>query len=901
MQTNKFFLVIVIGLVTQMIFAQCPPGSEELIFLKSQEQVDSLLLDYPDCTEILTLEIQLHRDDIGTPIHDLTPLSQLEELTVFKLFSREEDDAMPPLENLNGLHNIRKIRSLQIDYLRHVENLEEIGNINNLEKMTIKNSDNLSELRIDSKELVSLNLFNLPKLESVNALELADEMQLLRLDRLPSLDLNNNFNNLIKVDDLHLNHHDISFVSNIAEIGSLYVHGNGPVQNLINFESINKITISITLESLQELNNLGTFRNVVFPRNLGHLHLYDNPQLQNISIDFNSKEILSLHIRNSPLLTDISAFQSIEKSAIMLISNTGLQEMSGFGNLESVQGYLGLHNNKRLLTLSGLKNLTNLGLQLSITGNENLNDLEGLNNLTKMNEGNSGGFINISSNHSLNSISALSNLFANLGSLTIHDNPELPVCHVQFICDHLLEGQDATISDNGPGCANIKEVEDQCNYPVFQKIFFDQNENGDLDDEPALSLGHTIYNDTYRIFPNNNGVINLSPFDGTIDLVYMPDNNWITTTEDEYAFPNSENVDPMFIGLSPINEINDVSVSIAYEPIVCSQDYNAILTVHNNGTTIIDTEITLQGIGLYVSSTLEPTLIDSSTILLEIFDLLPGQTTEIRLLYFAPNITDVPLGTVLSHNLNYQVYNQLDELVIDNEKNYEQELLCAYDPNDKQVFPSGIGEEKLTLKTEELEYLIRFQNTGNYYAEDIVIRDTLNENLDLNSFKFISASHPISEIRMERNALAFVFENIFLPDSIRNEPDSHGFVSYSIKANSDIAEGIVIDNTAHIYFDSNPAIVTNTVESKMVTTLNDNTSTIDIETSQLKIFPVPASEWITIIGNQVIGEWKIMDIQGRVVLSNYTNQQQIKIETDMLDQGVYFLNTNSGSTKFLAK
>ena len=87
----------------------------------------------------------------------------------------------------------------------------------------------------------------------------------------------------------------------------------------------------------------------------------------------------------------------------------------------------------------------------------------------------------------------------------------------------------------------------------------------------------------------------------------------------------------------------------------------------------------------------------------------------------------------------------------------------------------------------------------------------------------------------------------------------------------------------------------------MVTTLNDNTSTIDIETSQLKIFPVPASEWITIIGNQVIGEWKIMDIQGRVVLSNYTNQQQIKIETDMLDQGVYFLNTNSGSTKFLAK
>ena len=109
MQKNKFLLVIIICLVTKMIIAQCPPGSEELIFLKSQEQVDSLLLDYPDCTEILTLEIQLHRDDSGTPIHDLTPLSQLEEVTFFKLFSRAEDDVMPALRSLRGLHNLSLI------------------------------------------------------------------------------------------------------------------------------------------------------------------------------------------------------------------------------------------------------------------------------------------------------------------------------------------------------------------------------------------------------------------------------------------------------------------------------------------------------------------------------------------------------------------------------------------------------------------------------------------------------------------------------------------------------------------------------------------------------------------------------------------------------------------------
>jgi len=147
-----------------------------------------------------------------------------------------------------------------------------------------------------------------------------------------------------------------------------------------------------------------------------------------------------------------------------------------------------------------------------------------------------------------------------------------------------------------------------------------------------------------------------------------------------------------------------------------------------------------------------------------------------------------------------------------------QILRCSYDPNDKQVFPAREEESNsnYTQFDEKLTYKIRFQNTGNDTAYNVLITDTLSPLLDPSTFELIAASHPMNLQARNNGALHFYFTDIFLVDSLTNEPESHGFVSFNIEAYDEIEELDEIFNTANIYFDFNDAIVTNTTKNTFV-------------------------------------------------------------------------------------
>jgi len=140
-----------------------------------------------------------------------------------------------------------------------------------------------------------------------------------------------------------------------------------------------------------------------------------------------------------------------------------------------------------------------------------------------------------------------------------------------------------------------------------------------------------------------------------------------------------------------------------------------------------------------------------------------------------------------------------------------QENVGSWDPNDKRGFPKGIGEDHIIFPETELEYHIRFQNTGTDTAFNIVIGDTLaNEFLDLSSIRMGVSSHPYSWKINDTNILEITFENIMLPDSNTNEVASHGFVKFKLAQIDDNPLGIIIENTAGIYFDFNDPVITNT-------------------------------------------------------------------------------------------
>lgn len=149
----------------------------------------------------------------------------------------------------------------------------------------------------------------------------------------------------------------------------------------------------------------------------------------------------------------------------------------------------------------------------------------------------------------------------------------------------------------------------------------------------------------------------------------------------------------------------------------------------------------------------------------------------------------------------------------DSTNNYHEyifEITDSYAPCTKQVYPLGEGTGGLIPNNEMMTYTLQFQNTGTAEAENILIVDTLDENLDISTFHILGASH-LMTVNVYGNVIQFYFEGIHLPDSISNEPESHGYIVFEIMQDSNLTEGTQIENSALVLFDLGLPEITNTV------------------------------------------------------------------------------------------
>ncbi|PCH93806.1 MAG: hypothetical protein COB85_06395, partial [Bacteroidetes bacterium] len=139
------------------------------------------------------------------------------------------------------------------------------------------------------------------------------------------------------------------------------------------------------------------------------------------------------------------------------------------------------------------------------------------------------------------------------------------------------------------------------------------------------------------------------------------------------------------------------------------------------------------------------------------------------------------------------------------------------DPNNKLlVFPKGLGPCNEVQPTDTLTYLVNFQNIGTAPARNVVIIDTLDfVDLDVTSVQTLQTSHEAELTISGPGILKWTFKDIFLPDSASDPQGSNGYVKFSVRPRSDVESGALIENTAGIFFDFNPPVITNTVVSKI--------------------------------------------------------------------------------------
>lgn len=160
-----------------------------------------------------------------------------------------------------------------------------------------------------------------------------------------------------------------------------------------------------------------------------------------------------------------------------------------------------------------------------------------------------------------------------------------------------------------------------------------------------------------------------------------------------------------------------------------------------------------------------------------------------------------------------------------NFRRYASPVVNGYDPNDKRVYPEGDCIPRFVDRMQPLTYTIRFQNTGNSEAINIAVIDSLDSDLNPATFRLLGKSHDMVTEFLPGNVLKFRFDNIHLADSTNNEPMSHGYVVFEIKPFPNRPFGTAVHNGSAIYFDFNPAVITNTVSNTLSDGRHANSTT----------------------------------------------------------------------------
>ncbi len=222
-----------------------------------------------------------------------------------------------------------------------------------------------------------------------------------------------------------------------------------------------------------------------------------------------------------------------------------------------------------------------------------------------------------------------------------------------------------------------------------------------------------------------------------------------------------------------------------------------------------------------------------------------------------------------------------------------QENIGAYDPNDKMGYPKGYMEDHLIEANTDIEYKIRFQNTGTDTAFRVVILDTLSTFLDPASIVPGASSHRYEFDILGSGILQFTFNDIMLPDSNVNEPASHGFVKFRISQQPDLPDGTEIFNDAAIYFDFNEPIITNTTVHR----IGEGFIMVSVDPepeypeAQLQVSPNPFSDYTTFsfenLNNRVLN-FEVYDQSGRIVRTHTFRGNSFEFHRNGLPAGLYF-------------
>jgi uncharacterized repeat protein (TIGR01451 family) len=442
---------------------------------------------------------------------------------------------------------------------------------------------------------------------------------------------------------------------------------------------------------------------------------------------------------------------------------------------------------------------------------------------------------------------------------------------------------------------------------IAGKVYFDQNQNGIAEVGDAGLPWKGVKNNTNNtvVYTNTNGnfVQYLANGDYVIQENFQAQSNFILTSDSVSYHVSLNQSNATNLNFGAFTDAIEDSIIVNFSPglVRCNTTVNNWITITNYSVFPFTGDVNLQfddSLGFSFNN-IQGTL-NGNTATWHIDSLMPFQSMTIS--FITQNPTVGFINNITNGTIDYSLSVTNPNILYSSNHSYN--LLCSYDPNFKEVNPPGVGFQNHTLQNTPLEYTLHFQNMGNDTAFHVLVTDTLSSMLNPETFEYIAASHTVNITRIG-NILKFDFPHINLLPKSMNEPLSQGFVKFRIKTFENLPDYSILNNTANIYFDFNPAVITNTSLNTLVYELDANVEELSNLNNQVLVYPNPANKILTIdLQNINIENCIITNALGRTVYNSANEinaNHKIQLNISHLNTGVYFVKVRSGNGSYTAK
>ncbi|HYD90741.1 MAG TPA: T9SS C-terminal target domain-containing protein, partial [Flavobacterium sp.] len=345
---------------------------------------------------------------------------------------------------------------------------------------------------------------------------------------------------------------------------------------------------------------------------------------------------------------------------------------------------------------------------------------------------------------------------------------------------------------------------------------------------------------------NSQGVYTIPISAGSYTLTPQnPNSDYFSISPESVtiAFPDEASPYTQNFCLSPNGEFYDLEITLV--PTVPAQpgfDAEYRLIYRNKGTETESVSVDFNfndSLLDFVSASITPNGVGIGNLNWENFELKPFEEKVIDIILNVNSPQEDPAVNngdelIFSASIGDMIPENMDETPGDNTAELAQIVVGSFDPNDKTCLEGD--NITVDMVGEYVTYLIRFENTGDYYAENIVVVDMIDlEKFEISTLTPLQSSHEYVTRITEGNKVEFIFENIMLPGM--PSEDRHGYVAFKIKTKETLQLDDSFSNTAAIYFDFNHPIITN----EAVTTVTIlNTADFDFNTD-ISLYPNPTS------------------------------------------------------------